>query len=242
MIPIYLCEDEAPIRAYLKKEIEDYIMIQNHDMKILCETADPKKIIDCCRAADPGGIYFLDINLGMEAFNGFDLAAKIRYLDSRAVLIFVTTHGELSMETFRYRLEAMDYILKDDPSELQMRIRACIDNVQERLLRENALQSEYYTVKIYDTIHNLPVSQILYFETSPQKHKIILHAAQEIIEFFGSIQAIEETIGDGFFRCHRAYLVNRDYIRAIHLKENMIELTNGESCPLSRKAKKKISI
>lgn len=240
MIPVYICEDEAAIRATLEKEICDYIMIQNHDMELVCATQDPKKLLDACKQNSASGIYFLDIDLGLEGFTGFDLAREIRNSDARGAIVFVTTHGELSMETFRYRLEAMDYILKDNMETMRSRIRECIDSVQQRILQESLAKSEYYTVKVFDTIHNIPISQILYFETSPQKHRICLHATQEILEFFGNLQTIEDTIGSGFFRCHRSFLVNREKIRAIHLKSSEVELVNGQRCPLARRAKKEL--
>ena len=48
---------------------------------------------------------------------------------------------------------------------------------------------------------------------------------------------IAEELGENFWRCHRSFLVNRSRIRAVHLKEQLVELDNGETCLLSRKAK-----
>ncbi|MDE7259867.1 MAG: LytTR family transcriptional regulator DNA-binding domain-containing protein, partial [Lachnospiraceae bacterium] len=36
---------------------------------------------------------------------------------------------------------------------------------------------------------------------------------------------------------HRGFLVNRDHVRAVHMKEQIVELDTGDQCPLSRKAK-----
>ena len=44
-------------------------------------------------------------------------------------------------------------------------------------------------------------------------------------------------MGEEFWRCHRSFLVNRSRIRTVHLKEQTVELDNGETCLLSRKAK-----
>lgn len=241
MIPVYLCEDEAAIRAFLEKEVRDAILIQGHDMQVVCSTADPKALLDSAHSHGPGGVYLLDIDLGIPGFTGFDLAKAIRRQDARGVLIFVTTHGELSMETFRYRLEAMDYILKDDMEQAGRRLRECLASVQERMLRQSADESSYYTVKVFDIIHNIPVGRILYFETSPQTHRIRLHADNEVVEFFGNLQTIETELGAGFFRCHRSVLANRDRIRAIHLKDNELEMVNGQRLPLSRQAKKTLA-
>lgn len=46
--------------------------------------------------------------------NGFELAQEIRKFDPRGFIIFITTHAELSYMTFTYKVEALDYIIKDD--------------------------------------------------------------------------------------------------------------------------------
>ena len=237
MIPVYICEDNSSFRALLTKEIKDYILIQNHDMQVVCATDKPQELLSVRNEHTAGGIFFLDIDLGDPEFDGFDLAKKLRENDRYSAIIFVTSHGELGMEAFRHRLEAMDYILKDDMDNLRGRVRSCIDWTQKSLERHSSQQTVYFTAKVFDTVYNIPLGDILYFETSTQKHRICLHAVNDILEFPGKLQEIEERVGAGFLRCHRSYLVNREHIRAIHSKEGVVELDNGERCLLSRKMK-----
>ena len=49
--------------------------------------------------------------------NGINLGEEIRQLDPTGYIIFITTHAELSHLTFKYKVEALDYIIKDDFSE-----------------------------------------------------------------------------------------------------------------------------
>ena len=62
-------------------------------------------------------------------------------------------------------------------------------------------------------------------------------AHMALLEFNSSLDHFTQQLGDGFWRCHRSFLVNRSRIRAVHLKEQTVELDNGETCLLSRKAK-----
>ena len=238
MIPVYLCEDEEAIARSLLHEIRQAIMIEEYDMQIVYAGASPSELLQAGREQAAPGIYFLDVDLGAEAMNGFELAKAIRRHDTRGTLIFVTTHGEMSMEAFKYRLEVMDYIIKDDMDTIRQRIRECLTSVRQRMLAENMKTSGYYTVKIFDRIYTIPEEDILYIETSHQKHRLCLHSRQQTLEFFGNLQTVEAELGAGFFRCHRSCLVNRAHIRIVHLKENEIELLNGLRCPLSRTAKK----
>ena len=65
----------------------------------------------------------------------------------------------------------------------------------------------------------------------------MLHMDGEVLEFYSSLGHFEEKLGEGFWRCHRSFLVNRARIRSVRLKENLVELDNGETCLLARKAK-----
>ena len=64
-----------------------------------------------------------------------------------------------------------------------------------------------------------------------------MHLDNELLEFNSSLDHFAKQLGEGFWRCHRSFLVNRSRIRAVHLKEQTVELDSGETCLLSRKAK-----
>lgn len=239
MIPIYICEDNTQIRSHLAALIEKYILIQDYDMQIACATATPKELLQQVKEGQQG-IYFLDIDLKDAEYNGFDLAKIIRKQDERGFIIFVTTHGELTFETFRLHLEALDYIVKDQP-DLEERIRHCIDEIHKRIIRENGNSVQaYYTIKVNDRLHHILLDDILYFETSSTKHRLILHTESEILEFSGSLSEVEEKVGSLFLRTHRSYLININKIARTLLSDNLVELTNGETCLVARRFKKEL--
>ena len=70
------------------------------------------------------GIFFLDVDLNHE-MNGIALASKIREYQPRCFIIFVTTHSEMSFMTFSYKVEAMDYVIKDYFQEVKNRVHQC---------------------------------------------------------------------------------------------------------------------
>lgn len=239
MIPVYICEDEQPMREHIAQLAESLILIENYDMGPVYTAANQEELLAIHQPDRLPAIYLFDVDLKGE-LDGFELAAKIRKLDPGGYIIFITGHGDLSFKTFRYRLEAMEYIVKGDEEQLRLRLGACFESVQQRLRDEQASKSSYYAVKIFDTIRLIPVQQLLYFKADGKQHRVFLHTENEIIEFFGSLQAIENELGDSFFRTCRGYLVNRKKIVSIHLKDNLVELDNGEACPLSRSARKSL--
>ena len=56
-----------------------------------------------------------DIQLEAD-INGIKLGSEIRKYDPIGNIIFVTSHSELTYLTFVYKVSAMDFIFKDDPT------------------------------------------------------------------------------------------------------------------------------
>lgn len=237
MIPVYLCDDEQPVRRRLEQMISRQIVILDGDMGPLRSMDDPETLLRLQRQDTVPAIYFLDIDFPGK-ISGLELAQRLRRYDPRGFIVFITAHGDFAFETFRLRLEAMDYILKGDGDSMALRVRRCLESIQERLRTQSPGQGGYCTVKILDTVRHIPVKDILYFEAVGYRHTLRLHLDSELLEFNSSLEHFERKLGDRFWRCHRGFLVNRLRVRAVRLKEQLVELDNGETCLLSRKAKK----
>ncbi len=122
MLDIFVCEDNAVQRQAIVQTIQNIVLIEELDMQLVLDTEDPHVLLVKLKASRNTGIYFLDIDLGSN-MNGMKLAQQIRYFDPRGFIIFITAHSELSYMTFQYRVEAMDFILKDNPAEAEIKIR-----------------------------------------------------------------------------------------------------------------------
>ena len=236
MIPVYICDDEPAVSAQLGKLIGDQIMMMERDMGPLQVVDNPVSLLSLQRQADVPAIYFLDIDFP-GYMSGLELAVKLRQYDPRGFIVFITAHGDMMFETFRYRLEALDYIVKGEPSVMAQRVNACLESICERLMSEPDGKNNYCSIKIFDAVRHIPLQKILYFEAVGSRHTLVLHMDDEVLEFNSSLNHFEEKLGEAFWRCHRSFLVNRARIGNVRLKENMVELDNGETCLLSRKAK-----
>lgn len=147
MLPVFICEDNRMQRERLTKYIEDYIMVEHFDMKLELSTGDPFELVSRMPTHQGMGLYFLDIDLGQPDMNGFELAQEIRKFDPRGFIIFITTHAELSYMTFTYKVEALDYIIKDDIDLLHDRVLACMKQAEERISNDQDMQ-KYFTFKV----------------------------------------------------------------------------------------------
>ena len=71
---------------------------------------------------------------------------------------------------------------------------------------------------------------VIYIESIGRK--AVLHLEQETVEYYAKISRLEEQLRPAFFRVHRAYLVNLDYIESYTRRE--VRLKNAESVLISK--------
>lgn len=239
MLNIFVCEDDSAQRKNIVQIIKNTILIEELDMRLVLDTSNPYELLETVRTSQNTGIYFLDIDLKCD-MNGMKLAQQIRMFDPRGFIIFVTSHSELSYMTFQYRVEAMDFVLKDNPAEAKVKIRECLLNALERYTLQTNKTHKVYTIEIGERKITVDYNDILFFETSGNIHKVILHAKDRQIEFSGSIKELEKTLDDNFVRCHRSFLVNKSNIQEVDTKNRIIYFANGETCLMSLRMMKEI--
>lgn len=239
MLNIFVCEDDAIQRKSIVQIIKNAVLIEELDMQLILDTPNPYELLETVKTSQNTGIYFLDIDLKCD-MNGMKLAQQIRLYDPRCFIIFVTSHSELSYMTFQYRVEAMDFVLKDNPAEAKVKIRECLLNALERYTLQTNKTHKVYTIEIGDRRISVDYNDILFFETSSNIHKVILHAKDRQIEFSSTIKELEKILDDTFVRCHRSFLVNKSNIQEIDTKNRIIYFINGETCLMSMRMMKSI--
>ena len=228
MLDIFVCEDHAAQRRSIVQIIQNTLLMEELDMQLVMDVENPHVLLDKVRASRNTGIYFLDIDLNSD-MNGMKLAQQIRLYDPRGFIIFITAHSELSYMTFQYRVEAMDFVLKDNPAETKVKIRECLLNAMERYTLQTNRTHKVYTIETGGRRISVDYDDIFFFETSGNIHKVILHAKDRQIEFSGTIKELARTLGDDFVRCHRSFLVNKNNIKEVDEKNRVIYFNNGES-------------
>ena len=239
MLNIFVCEDDTIQRQTIVQIIQNTVLIEELDMQLVLDTKDPYVLLEKVRASHNTGIYFLDIDLGSN-MNGLKLAQQIRLSDPRGFIIFITAHSELSFMTFQYRVEAMDFILKDNPAETKVKIRECLLNAIERYTLQTNKVHKVYSIQTGGRKISVDYEDIFFFETSSNIHKVVLHAKNRQIEFSGTIKDLINTLDDNFIRCHRSFLVNKNNIKEVDAKKRIIYFPNGETCLMSMRMGKEL--
>lgn len=239
MLKVFICEDNKKEKEQLKKIIENTIIIENYDMQLSIVTGNPCEIIDEIKYTTTSGVYFLDVDLNSD-INGIQLAQEIRKYDPRGFVIFITTHGEMSYLTFLYKVEAMDYIIKDNYSLVEDRVRQCMENAYIKHITKSSDLQKCFSIKTDDKITNIAYNEILFFQTSTLIHKVVLHTENRQIEFYSKMKDLEKILDESFCRCHTSYIVNKNNIHQIDKRNRIVYMKNGEKCLISTRGMKKL--
>ena len=227
---IILCEDNIHERkqliSILNSEIEKF------DCKISLSTGNPHDVIRHIDNRTSSFIYFLDVDLNSD-LNGFELAKLIRTYDPNGYIIFLTGHAELTLLTFQYKVQALDYIIKGDINILKTKVSDCLIAVHNNLTAANTKVDNTISIDVGNNILFLDYKDILFFETAGTEHKISVHTHNGQSEFYGTLKNIEKTVSSDFYKTHRSYLVNTKKIKSINKSKMVIEMINEEICYVS---------
>lgn len=170
-------------------------------------------------------LIYMDIEL--PDGNGMEISKKIRAMDSRVLLVFLTNFAQFAING--YEVDALDFNLKPlNPGIFALKMK--------KVLRYLARNQKSSVNLVLDSGKKVIKSEnLLYVEV--QKHTLIYHTEDEVYEEKGALKDVEETVKDmSFARPNNYYIVNLKYVSRI-LKFDLL-LTNGESLQISRNRKK----
>lgn len=175
-------------------------------------------------AGRPFDIVYLDVR--MEGADGIETARRLQRRQKDALLIFVsglreTVFDALDVHPFHFLLKPLD----------SDRFRRTFREACEVAARNREEAGGRFLVKTRQASILIPHRDILYIES--RSHKLEVHTAEQVYEVYGTLSRAEAELGAGFFRTHRAYLVNMDWVRSY--QADSVILRNDESVYLSRK-------
>ncbi|MCI9442640.1 MAG: response regulator transcription factor [Ruminococcus sp.] len=211
---IAVLEDEKIIREHI------CALIKKQELKSHIEPyAAGEELIASGKQFD---IVFLDIQ--MEGMNGIETARRLRKRQEDAVLIFITGMKEYVFDALD--LYAFQYLLKPlDEKKFA--------EVLERAAREVGKKEDKKYLFIKTRNLTLDQTDIMYIESKAKKVEIHTAKAKKTIEIYASMDELESQLGEEFYRCHRAYIVNMAYIT--EYDSESITLTNGDRIYLAKK-------
>lgn len=200
MIHIAICEDNDEDMAHLRsllcqiKILCDFMEYDSAE-SLLLDMESGKKLFD---------IFLLDIYL--PGLNGVEIARRIRRLDEKAVLIFLTTSEDYYREAFD--LYAFHYLIKP----------VCLADLTEVLSKAaDHISAPVETLHIMSHGQNIMLrhTDIAYIDSS--NHVLCFHMqdGQEYTSY-GRLDEIQDRLASGLFvRCHKSFIVNLIHVEKL---------------------------
>ena len=167
-------------------------------------------------------IIFLDIIMPLQ--NGIDTAKELRQSDNAVKIIFLTSSPEFALES--YEVKAQGYLLKPVNYE---KIKETLDECSHSFETE----AENIVLKTAFGYQKLYFHDIEYLEAQNKRVVFYLRTGKTV-EAAEPLHSLEErlSINDGFFKCHRSFLV---YITNVdHFSMTEIITKTGRSIPIAR--------
>ncbi len=97
--------------------------------------------------------------------------------------------------------------------------------------------SKQVVVNSGGNIYFLHPVDLIYIES--YRNKIVAHCHDKTLEAYGSLAFYEEQLsGEGFYRCHRSFLINLRYVSQLDPAKNLVVMNNGQICHVSRRNQK----
>ena len=160
----------------------------------------------------------------MPLLNGIEAAAEIRRTDKSVKIVFLTFSPEYAVES--YTVKADNYLLKPLDRD---RFWACLDACYADIL-DNA---KYITVRSAAALHRVLLQDIEYMEAHG-KQVLFFLSDGSVLEAVDPFYLYEDKLPleDGFFKCHRSYVVNVYKINTYTQKE--LTMRSGCRIPISR--------
>lgn len=232
MLTVYFCEDEKLLLSKYKSIVENFILIEEPDMRLEFVTVDPYELLEHKAGDDCTSLYFLDIELNTD-MNGFQLAESIREMDPRGFMVFITSQSHLAALTFEYKLEAMDYIIKDDIGKVENRVVECLHKAYQRYTSAENQVRKVYSFKVGDRIRSIEMADIVGIETSRTAHKLTITTNNECIDYYGKLKEEFQKLDETFIYAHRSIIINVNHVEHIDLKKKIAIMDNGQTFTLS---------
>ena len=223
------------------KLLEHFIIKYCPEIELIATCKSKNEAVESIKKLQPQ-LLFLDIIL--DDHTAFELLEEIDY--SSLNIIFITAFDEYALKAFQYN--AADYLLKPiQIDELIASVKRVVQRVEKNEFVDteqintlsNTLQSanpKFITISNIDKVNFVKNEEILYCKSTGRYTEFYLTDKRKLVAS-KSLGEYEELFDPkSFFRIHRSFIVNLNYITNINKKAgNYCELTNGQSLPISRR-------
>lgn len=226
MLRIAICDDDVQDLENSYLILLDFFNKQNNTEFKIRRFQSSYDLMECLDMSRGFHIYILDIV--MPFMDGIELAKKIREKDNNTIIIFLTISSDYAVKS--YEVYAFQYILKP----------VCRENlesaIQKALLKIDYERAQSMTVKTKEDIKAIRLHTIIFAEYI--KHSVQFHLSDGSLVTTVIMREPFDSIANKllkypyFTRPHISYIVNMNFIRAIHERDFI--MSDGSRVSISK--------
>lgn len=220
MLKIAFCDDDLEILKELGILLDKYKKERDEDLTCTVFQS-PLELLAAIEKGFSFDILFLDILMPGE--NGIETAKEIRQYDNNMKIIFLTSSPEFAVQS--YTVGAYFYQLKPVWEESFFRLMdAVLAECEKKKKNSLILRSK-------DGITRIDLQQLEYCEVLGRK--LLFHLENgAVLESAGSLDDLAGQLMQysNFFRPHRSFLVNMEYIQ--NISSRSIKMVNDAEIPI----------
>lgn len=220
MIKIAFCDDDMEVLHQMNELLDRYRVERNEDITYAAFQSPFELLTEIEKGIRPD-ILFLDVV--MPGQNGMDVAKEIRQYDTNMKIIFLTSSPEFAVES--YSVGAYFYQLKPIWEGSFFRLMdAVLAECEKKKKNSLILRSK-------DGITRIDLQQLEYCEVLGRK--LLFHLENgAVLESAGSLDDLAGQLMQysNFFRPHRSFLVNMEYIQ--NISSRSIKMVNDAEIPI----------
>ena len=220
MIKIAFCDDEMEVLHQMNELLDRYQVERNEDITYAAFQSPFELLTEIEKGIRPD-ILFLDVV--MPGQNGMDVAKEIRQYDTNVKIIFLTSSPEFAVES--YTVGAYFYQLKPIWEESFFRLMDSVLSECEKKKKNSLI------LRSKDGITRIDLQQLEYCEVLGRK--LLFHLENgAVLESAGSLDDLAGQLMQysNFFRPHRSFLVNMEYIQ--NISSRSIKMVNDAEIPI----------
>jgi two-component system LytT family response regulator len=190
------------------------------------------------------------LDIKMKDGTGFDMLEQIDPIDFK--IIFITAYDEYAIKAIKF--SALDYLLKPvDSIELKEAIDKADSFTQEEVnTKLNTLAGNLHTddqakkkiiLKTLENIYLVKVNEIVYIESDSRYSTIHLISGEKVM-VSQVLKYYQEMLEEfGFYRVHRSYLINLEYIHRFEKAEGgYVILANEAKIPVASRKREELLV
>lgn len=231
MIAGIIYDRDEKERSLLAKLVKNGIAARSDDESRILECDDHKIFIKAIKEQDINDFCCLDF----EGNGGRERASLLRKTFPASALLLLVDMMVSPREYVRPDILPTAIVLRPYDDSMRISVEEFLDSV---ISSGKGDDDQSISIDVKEGVTKIPYDSIFYVEASAKK--VYIRTKKEEYGYYETLDNLEKTLPDHFFRCHRGYIVNLKKVKKFVGVENTLYLSDGSMIPVSRSYKSDI--